>query len=170
MPFCETACWIKKSKKGLINIKNNDQECFLWCHVRHLNQEKIYPERITKTDKEFVNNINYDGVEFPVREKDFSKIETKKKICINVYCYEKKLTFPIYISDQKFKNSIDLLLLADENKSHYVYIKNFDRLCFSKRRIKPENSFEKVVYSVLVVKMCCQSIKKFAWALMVHNL
>ena len=23
--------------KGLINIKNNDNKCFLWCHVRHLN-------------------------------------------------------------------------------------------------------------------------------------
>ena len=102
------------------------------------------------------------GLSFLFEKKILARLRRKKNICINVYYYEKKLTFPIYISDQKFKNSIDLLLLADENKSHYVYIKNFDRLCFSKRRIKPENSFEKVVYSVLVVKMCCQSIKKFA--------
>ena len=44
-----------------------------------------------------------------VRENDFSKIETKNNICINVLCYENKLTFPIYVSDQKFKNSMDLL-------------------------------------------------------------
>ena len=25
---------LKSPKKGLINIKNNDQKCFLWCHVR----------------------------------------------------------------------------------------------------------------------------------------
>ena len=24
-------------KKRLINIKNNDQKCFLWCHVWHIN-------------------------------------------------------------------------------------------------------------------------------------
>ena len=24
-------------KKGLINIKNKDKKCFLWCHVRHIN-------------------------------------------------------------------------------------------------------------------------------------
>ena len=42
---------LRSSKKGLINIKNNDQKCFLWCHVRHLNLIKIHPERIRQTDK-----------------------------------------------------------------------------------------------------------------------
>ena len=28
---------LKKSKKDFINITNNDNKCFLWCHVRHLN-------------------------------------------------------------------------------------------------------------------------------------
>ena len=65
----------------MISIKNNIQKCFLWCHVRHINPLKIHPERITREDKNLVNNLNYDGVGFPVREKDFSKILT---------------TFPIY--------------------------------------------------------------------------
>ena len=63
----------------------------------------MHPERITQKDKEFVNDLDYDGVGFPVREKDFSRIETKNNICINVYCYENKLVFPIYISDQELK-------------------------------------------------------------------
>ena len=28
---------LKNSMKGLINIKNNDSKCLLWCHIRHLN-------------------------------------------------------------------------------------------------------------------------------------
>ena len=28
---------LKHPRKGLINIKNNDQKCFLWCHARHIN-------------------------------------------------------------------------------------------------------------------------------------
>ena len=28
-------------KKGLSNIKDNDQKCFLWCHVRHINPIKL---------------------------------------------------------------------------------------------------------------------------------
>ena len=56
---------------------------------------------------------------------------------------------------------MDLLFIIDENKSHYVYIKDFDRLMFHKTNKKPKNkktknkkkTFAKVVYSVLVVKM-----------------
>ena len=95
----------KDPKKGLINIKNNDQNCFLWCHVRHVKPIKIPPERITQTDKEFANGLDYGEIKFPV-DKDFSKIETKNNIGISVFCYENKLTFPIYISDQKFKRFV----------------------------------------------------------------
>ena len=66
---------LTSSKKGLVNIKNNYQKCFLWCHVRHVNPVKIHPERITREDKELDNDLNDDGVKFPVLEKDFSKIE-----------------------------------------------------------------------------------------------
>ena len=71
-----------------------------------------------------------------MREKDFSKAEMKNNICINVFGYENKLAFSIFVSDQKFENSIDLLLLIDENKSHYAYIKDFDRFMFCKTKNK----------------------------------
>ena len=88
---------LRSSKKVLINIRNNDQKCFLWCHVRHIKPVKIHPERITKEDKNLADKLNYDRTEFPVQEKDFSKIEIKNNICINVFCYENRLTFPIYV-------------------------------------------------------------------------
>ena len=127
---------LRSSKKGLINIKNNDQKCFLWCHVRHINPVKINLERITWEDKKLANDLDHDRVAFPVREKDFSKIEKKNNICINVFCYENKLVFPIYISDQKFENLMDLLLVPDGDKSHYVHIKYFDRFMFQKTKNK----------------------------------
>ena len=67
-----------------------------------------------------------------MQEKDFSKIEKKNNICINVFGYENELVFPIYVSDQKFEDSLDLVLLIDDDKSHYVYIKDFDRFMFHK--------------------------------------
>ena len=70
-----------------------------------------------------------------MQEKDFSKIE-ENSISINVYCYENKLTFPIYISDQKSENSMDFLQTFDGDKSHYVYIKDFDRFMFHKTKSK----------------------------------
>ena len=92
---------LRSSKKGLINIKKKDRKCFLWCHVRHINPLEEHPERITRKDKKLVKHItnpeeitqedkesisdlDYDGIEFPVQEKDFDKIEVKNNICINV--------------------------------------------------------------------------------------
>ena len=96
---------LKSLKKGLINIKNKDKKCFLWCHVRHINPLKEHQERILKTDKKIAQEFNHDGIEFPVPEKYFNKIEVKNNICINVVGYGNRLVFPIYISDQKFKDS-----------------------------------------------------------------
>ena len=135
---------LKSPKKGLISIKNKAQKCFLWCHVRHINPLREHPERITKKDKKLVNNLNYDGIEFSVRVKYFTMIAVKNNICINVLGYENKLTFPIFISDQKFEDSMDLLLLIGDDKSHYVYIKDFNRF----------NGFVEAAYNVLVVKLC----------------
>ena len=132
---------LKSPRKGLINIKNKDQKCFLWCHVRHINPSKEHPERIKKTDKKIAEKLDYDGIEFPVQEKDFSKIEVKNNICINVFGYENELVFPIYVSDQKFEDSMDLLVLNDDDKSHYVYIKDFDRFMFHKTKNKNKKYF-----------------------------
>ena len=77
-----------------------------------------------------------------------------------MFGYEDGLTFPIYVSDQKFKNSMNLLLLLDGDKSHYVYIKDFNRFISTKQRIKTKNTFAKVVYSIVVVKMCWQKHKE----------
>ena len=51
-----------------------------------------------------------------MQDKDFSKIEVKSDICINVFGYKNRLVFPIYVSDRKFEDSKDLLLLIDDDK------------------------------------------------------
>ena len=92
---------------------------------KKLVQHFTNPEEITEKDKEFISNLDYDGIEFPVQKKDFRKIELKNNICINMFGYEYELVFPIYVSAQKCKDSMDLLLLIDDDdKSHYVYIKD----------------------------------------------
>ena len=98
---------LKSPRKGLINIKNKDQKRFLWCHVRHINPSKEQPERIKKPDKKIAEKLDCDGIEFPVQEKVFSKIEVKNNICINVFGYKNGFVFPIYVSDQRFEDSMD---------------------------------------------------------------
>ena len=114
------------------SIKGNDNKYFLWCHIRHLNTLKTKRKRITKTDRKMVNDLNQEGIEFLVSKKDYAKIEQKNNICINVFCYENDLTYSLYVSDKKFENCVDLLLITDENKSHYVYIREFRRFMCNK--------------------------------------
>ena len=126
-----------------------------WCHIRHLNLVKTHPERITKEYKNMISDLNCEGVEFPVSKKDCCKIEKQSNICINVFCYENELTYSVYLSHQSFHDSMDLLLISDENKSHYVYIKDFDRFMCNKTKNKNKKYFCKCCLQ------CFSSEKRF---------
>ena len=90
-----------------------------------------------------ISDINYEGIEFPVSKKDYCKVEKQNNICINVFCYENGLTYSVYLSDQKFGDTMDLLLITNENKSHYVYIKDFNRFMYNKAKNKYKKYFSK---------------------------
>ena len=68
-----------------------------------------------------------------MQEKDSDKIEVKN---ITVFGYENGMVFPIYVSDLKIEDSMDLLLLIHDDKSRYVCIKEFDRFIFHKTKNK----------------------------------
>ena len=108
----------------------------LWCHIRHLNLIDKNPQIITKKGKGLVSKLNYERINFPVSKKDYCKIEVQNKFCINVFCYENKVVYPVYLSDQKFSDSVDLLLIPDKLKSHYARIKDFDRFMFNKTKYR----------------------------------
>ena len=59
------------------------------------------------------------------------------KININVFSYEDKIIYPIYLSDLRFNNVLDLLLI----NNHYVLIKDFNRLMFNKTKSKNKKWF-----------------------------
>ena len=88
-----------------------------------------------------VSKLNYEGVNFPVSKKDYCKIEVQNKICINVFCYENKSVYPVYLSNQKYNDCMDLLLISNKFVSNYVYIKYFDRFTFNKTKNKNKKYF-----------------------------
>ncbi|CAB4004481.1 Gastrula zinc finger [Paramuricea clavata] len=124
---------ISNPKCGLINMKNNDNMCFLWSHVRHLNPKARRATTITRKDREFVDNLDYSGIDFPVKISDIDKIERKNSINISVFGYSgKKQFYPIRNSKAKHDEHMELLLLGDGNgNNHYVLIKDVNRMLFS---------------------------------------
>ena len=53
-----------------------------------------------------------------------------------MFAYENELVFPIYVFDEEFKNSIDLLLLINDDHSHYVYIEDLNTFMFHRTKKK----------------------------------
>ena len=66
---------LNNPKKGLINIKNKDDECFKRCHIRFLNSQDKHPERIKKQDKETAKTLDYRGINFPMKARDYEIVE-----------------------------------------------------------------------------------------------
>ena len=132
---------LNNPKKGLINLKNKDNECFRWCHIRYLNPQDGHPERIKKIDKEYINQLDYSGIEFPVTVKQYNKIEKQNEININVFGYENKQPYPIYISKEKYEKHLELLLITEDDNKHYVLIKDFNRFMFNQTKHEHRKHF-----------------------------
>ena len=58
-------------------------------------------------------------------------IEDKNEICINVFSYEDKIVCPVYVSKKEYGDCMNLLMIHESDKSHYVYVKDFNRLMFN---------------------------------------
>ena len=69
---------LRNPKKGLINVKNKDQKCFLWCHVRHINPLKEHPERIKKTDKKLLKNLIMMKLSFLFKKKILARLKKEQ--------------------------------------------------------------------------------------------
>ena len=131
---------LKNSAKGLININNKDDECFRWCHIRHLNPQKKDPQRIKKADEQYIEKLDYTNIVFPVSQKQYNKIEKQNSIKINVFGYEERQPYPIHISKETFEDQMNLLLITKDEKKHYVPIRASISSCTTNRGINRENT------------------------------
>ena len=133
---------LRNAKKGLINIKNKDNECFRWCHLAKVYSEKVKSnrERISHY-KKYVDTLNYDGIKFPVSIKQIPKIEEQNNISINVIGYENKQRFPLFVSKKVFETTLDLLLIMEDEKQHYVWIKDFNRFMYNQSKHQHRKHF-----------------------------
>ena len=116
-----------KNKKGVINIKNEDNQCFKWCVVRALNPVDQNSNRLTKELVKQSKSLNWNGLKFPVGLKAIKIFETNNpSISINVFGFEDEV-YPLKISKEKRINNIDLLWISDEKKQHYCVIKDLSK-------------------------------------------
>ena len=84
------------SKKAIINIQNEDNECFKWCVTRALNIKNKNNERIDKKLVEKSKEFNSEGIEFPVKLNQIEKFENNNAdISVSVFGFENKKPYPL---------------------------------------------------------------------------
>ena len=121
--------WIMR-KKAIVNIRNNDDKCFLWCVLRYLHPKDKNDTRLTDL-KKYENTLNSKGIKFPVKIKDIPKFESLNPSLpgINVFSVnEKNKFYPLRMTQRNPQKTIDLFLYEENSKYHYSLIKNFSRL------------------------------------------
>ena len=128
-------------KKAIINPHNEDQECFKWAVIAAMKWEEINnnPERITKL-RRFEVDFEWSGIEFPVSVKDIEKFETRNNISINLLAIEDK---QIYICGKggPYERVINLMIITENNRKHYIAIKSLSRLLRSQNTKHKEKEY-----------------------------
>ena len=132
---------LRNSTKGLVNMKNDDNECFRWCHIRYLNPQEDHLYSIKKSDIRAVEELNYQGTEFPISVKEYTKIEVQNRINVNVFRHEDKQFYRIFVSKQNNNDVLNLLLITEGEKKHYVPIKDFKSLMYNKTKHRDRKHF-----------------------------
>ena len=75
-----------------------------------------------------------------MKARDYERVEERTKINVNVFGYENKV-FPLLISEKSNEKDLNVLLISNEEKSHYVFIKDFNRLMYSRTKHKDKKRF-----------------------------
>ena len=83
--------------------------------------------------------MDYTNVTFPVAQKDHRKIEIMNNINISVFGYEKQE--PVYISKEKFNDTLNLLLITKGKEQHYVLNKDFNKFMYNQTKHKERKHF-----------------------------
>ena len=120
-------------KKAVLNIKNEDNFCFLWSVLAALHPVESNSNRVTKYSQ-FQQELNITNLKFPLVVSDVVKFEKlNATISVNVFTFEDRSSciYPVYVTSFKGRQRhVNLLLIVDDKtgKSHYTVIRNMSRL------------------------------------------
>ena len=136
---------IIKNKQACINPKNKDQKCFMWSILAQIHPTIVHPERISNY-KNYENELNFNGIPFPVEIKNIGKFEKQNPdISINCFVSESETSlsiYPKYVTKEKGrKHHVNLLHISKDQNSHYVLIKDFNKLMYTITKHKEKKHF-----------------------------
>ena len=129
--YVKTPEEIDNKRNGLVNIKNEDNECFKWCMKFHQSENQLDKASRLTALKKIDDKYNYENINYPVGMEDINTFECNNSVVkINVFMYDnnKKEIQLLRRSNSKGTDLINLLLINDDTNEHYTYIKNMSNL------------------------------------------
>ena len=138
-------------KKAIINVQNEDNECFKWAVATAVFQRKKNGHRLDAEMRRNAARLNWDGIKFPTMLQQISRFEKQNLYSINVYGWTGTSVYPLRISKHDNEQCINLLLLEKNGKQHYCWIKSMSRLTASQYNSHKGKRF--------VCKYCCNSFQ-----------
>ena len=121
--------WLKIK---ILNVLNGN-------HIRFLNPTNSHLARIQKQDKKIAEILGYSDINFPMKSGDYEIVEERFNINVNVFGNENRV-FPLYASKKSNEQVLNVLLISNGEKFH-VFIKDFNRLMYSKTKHKYRKHF-----------------------------
>lgn len=125
-------------RRGLLNIKNNDNLCLVYCVIAYFHSKAVPGNQKTSEVyyKKYLREFNLKGITFPIHPEGISVFEEKNKhlkFGVNVFIENNDEIF-LYrpynqVSEKQRKHVINVLLLEgisnnEERVYHYVLIEN----------------------------------------------
>ena len=136
-----------KNKKAIVNVQNTDQKCLMWAvlSVLHPIDHGSHPDRVSKY-RPHQDELDFTGIEFPTPLNQIPNVEHQNNLSINVFGYSESAGIhPLYLSKDHTRDPINLLLITKvedgKTKSHYCWIKDFNRLCFEQNKHRGKTFF-----------------------------
>ena len=121
-------------KLGIINIMNEDDRCFEYAIIASQHYSEIDDRQSPRPGQytKWLGKYNFHGCSMPMQIDDISKFEKNNDMAINVYHikHDGKMITPLRITQQekKLEEYVNLLLIEGDDRCHYTWIKNLDRL------------------------------------------
>ena len=126
--YLETPNILKGLSKSLLNVKNKNDFCFLYCVAAAL-FASIGRAVSPKSHKENVKQLKFNSSRMPMPLSSIQSFEKSNNVSINVYQLENgKLVAVFYSKNKNSKRRVNLLRLVSGSKTHYCPIENFSNL------------------------------------------
>jgi uncharacterized C2H2 Zn-finger protein len=122
------------SKRACVNVKNEDNKCFLYAVLSgyFYNEMKPFERTNPSAYEKYKDFFNTDNIQYPLTLREiriFERDNIHKKVSINVFVLQgEQIEGPLYLTKNEQSNHLNLLLVENKRESHYVFISNLSRL------------------------------------------